>query len=194
MTRGILRIIVILRSVSDEGSDVYMSSHGRYGASKGLGHNLRGLFPGSDQRMARWNPCKQSRYVRGRNHLQEGIGGIIAQPPYLAGGVVERQPLACTERPNRCLIKPLFARYAEMLLVPEVNQPQNSPEVIDPVGVIEWHAPAMLLRGKTPQEQNPCALRKEWLKRMLFSFHTAFPGRTVKPTHSIGHIPDICQS
>ena len=46
-----------------------------------------------------------------------------------------------------------------------------TPEVIDPVGVIERHAPPVRLWRKAPQEQDACALRQEWLEWMLFDVH-----------------------
>ena len=52
-----------------------------------------------------------------------------------------------------------------------MNQPHDAPEVVDPVGVIEWHAPAMRLGRETAQKQNPCILGQEGLKRMLLGVH-----------------------
>ena len=58
-----------------------------------------------------------------------------------------------------------------MVFVIEVNQSHDSPEIVNPVGIIKWHAPAMRLGRETAQKQNPCILRQEWFKRMLFGVH-----------------------
>ena len=57
------------------------------------------------------------------------------------------------------------------LIVPEVDLSHDPPEIVDPVRVVERHAPAVLLRRKTPQEQDSCTLRRERLERMFLNGH-----------------------
>ena len=162
--------IVILRSVS-EGSNIYMSSDGRDCARKGLGDDGAGFLAGGDQGVAKRNPCQQRRDVGGRNYFQECIGGIVLQTTNLTGGVVKCQTFPCAERPNGRLVKPLLARNAEMRLFTKVYQPHYPPEVVDPVGVVERHAPAMRLGRETAEEQDAGVLWQERWKRVLFGVH-----------------------
>ena len=121
--------------------------------------------------MAERNPGQQGGDVSGGDDLQERVGGIVLQAAHLACGVVERQALAGAERSNRSLIKPLLAREAEMVLVAEMDEPHNPPEIVDPVGVVERHAPAVLLRRETAQKQDAGVLRQERREWMLFGGH-----------------------
>lgn len=111
---------------------------------------------------------QQSLDVGGGDDLQEGVGGVVFQPPDLAGSVVEGEALPGAELPNRPLVKPLLPRHAEMQLVPKVNQPHDAPEVVDPVGVVEGHAPAVGLGRETAQEQDAGVRGQEGLEGMLF--------------------------
>ena len=47
------------------------------------------------------------------------------------------------------LIEAFFIRDAKVVFVAKMNQPHDAPEIIDPIWVIEWHAPAMRLGRKT---------------------------------------------
>ena len=60
-----------------------------------------------------------------------------------------------------------------MVPVGEMDQAHDAPEVVDPVGVIKRHAPAVRLRRETAQEQDICVLRQEGLKRVCFYHHPA---------------------
>ena len=140
-------------------------------AGEGGGDYGAGFLAGGDEGVAGWNPRQQGGDVGGCDHFQEGVRGIVPQPPYFAGGVIERQAGIGTELSDRGLVEPLLGRDAEMLLVPEVNQPHDPPEVVDPVGVIERHAPAVRLGRETAQEQDASAIRQEGFKWMLFGFH-----------------------
>ena len=58
-----------------------------------------------------------------------------------------------------------------MVLVAKMDQSHDAPEVIDPVGVIEGHAPAVGLRRKTAEEKDARSVRQEGLEGVLFSGH-----------------------
>ena len=50
------------------------------------------------------------------------------------------------------LVESFFFDYAEVVFVVEVDEADDAPEVVDPVGVVEWHAPAVGLGRETAQE------------------------------------------
>ena len=69
------------------------------------------------------------------------------------------------------LVEAFLAYDAEVVLVVEMDKAYDAPEVIDPVGVIERHAPAVGLGRETAQKQYPGVLRQKWLKRMCLYIH-----------------------
>ena len=71
------------------------------------------------------------------------------------------------------LVKAFFTDDAEVVFVVEVDQAHDAPKVIDPVGVVEWHAPAVGLGRETAQEQDSGAGRQEGLKGMMLYIHRA---------------------
>ena len=101
--------------------DVNPSSHWRDGATEGLGDDAAGFFAGGDKGVALRNTGQEGGDVGGSDHLQEGVGGIVAETSDLGGSVVEGQAGLGAELPNRSLVKPLLPRHAEMQLVPKVN-------------------------------------------------------------------------
>ena len=127
-------------------------SYGRDVAAKGIGSEAGGLLAGGDERSAIRNLGQQGRDVGGGDYLQEGVGGIVLEPAHFGGGVVERQTFLFAEGPDGSLVKTLLARDAKMSLVSKIDEPHNPPEIVDPVGVIEWHAPPMQLGRKTAQK------------------------------------------
>ena len=72
---------------------------------------------------------------------------------------------------NIGLIEAFFCGVAEVVFVVEMNQPHDSPEVVDPVGVIERHAPAVRLRRETAQKKDPGVFRQKRFKRVLLYIH-----------------------
>ena len=136
------------------------------------GGELCGLLAGGDQGVAVRDVGQQGGDVGGRNHFQEGVGGVVLQPPDFAGGVVEGQAFAGAEVPDPRFVKAFFAHYAEMVFIPEVNEPHDSPVVVDPIRIVERHAPAMRLGRETSQEEDACARRQERLKGMRLGNHS----------------------
>ena len=147
------------------------TSNGRHRAAKALGDDAGGLFSGGDEGLAGGDAPEQGRDVGGRNHFQESVRSVVAKAPYFAGCIVEGKTGIGAKLPDQDFVKALFGRDAEVVLVPEVDDAHDAPEVVDPVGVIERHAPAMRLGRETPEEQDACVLRQERLKRMLFDAH-----------------------
>ena len=58
-----------------------------------------------------------------------------------------------------------------MVLIGKMDEAHYAPEVVDPVGVIEWHTPAVGLGREAAQEEDAGAHRQKGLERMEFGFH-----------------------
>ena len=138
---------------------------------EGIGNYGAGFFAGSDQRAAIRNPGQQGGDVGGGNYLQESVGGVVFQAADLAGGVVEGQAFIGTESSDGGFVKPFIGLDAEVIFVPEVDEAHYPPEIVDPVRVVERHAPTMRLRRETAQKQHPRPLRQERLKWVWLYVH-----------------------
>ena len=123
--------------------------------------------------MAVGNAGEEPGNVRGCNHLQEGVGRIVLEAAHLAGGVIEREPGLRAESPHGRLVEALLFQEAEMVLVPEMDQAQDAPEIVQPVRVVERHAPPLGLGREAPQEQHLRPLRQEGLERMALGWNQA---------------------
>ena len=134
--------------------NIYEGADRRNGTAEGYRYDFRGLLAGGDQGMATGYLPKQGRHIGGGNHFQESVGSIVLQTPHLAGRVVEGQAPGSAERTDGGFVKTFLTRDAEMVLVVKKDQPQDAPEVVDPVGIVERHAPAVRLGRKTPQEKD----------------------------------------
>ena len=153
--------------------DVHAAPHRRDPAAEPLRDDFRRLLPGGDKRVTVGNPGEQPGDVRGRDHLQEGVGRIVLQAAHLAGGVVEREPGLCAERPHGRFVEALLLQKAEMVLVPEMDQAQDPPEIVQPVRIVERHAPPLRLGRKAPQEQHFRPFRQEGFERMALGWNQA---------------------
>ena len=58
-----------------------------------------------------------------------------------------------------------------MVLVSEMDEAEDAPEVVDPVGVVERHTPAVRLRRETAQKEHSRSFGQEWLERVKFCVH-----------------------
>ena len=134
---------------------------------EGLGGEGAGFFARGDKVVAVGDAGQQGGDVGGGDDLEEGVGRVVFQPPNLAGGVVERQAGVGAELPDPGFVEALLARHAEMILFPEVDDSHDTPEVVDPVGVVERHAPAVRLGREATQEQDARALRQEGFEGVL---------------------------
>ena len=121
----------------------------RHLASKHIGNDFRGLLAGGDQGVARRDLRQQGGDVGGLDYLQEGVGGVVPEAADLAGGVVEGQALIGAKLPDGGLVKSLFRDPAEAVFIVKEDEADDAPEVVDPVGVIEGHAPAVGLGRET---------------------------------------------
>ena len=136
-----------------------------------LCHDGAGFFAGGDEGVAVGDTGQQRGDVGGGDDFEEGVGGVVLEAADFGGGVIKRQTFPRGERSYSSFVEALFANHAEVILVPEVNQPHDPPEVVDPVRVIKRHAPAVRLGRETPQKEDACAFGQEWLEWMFFYGH-----------------------
>ena len=148
-----------------------MASDGRNGAVEGTGDYLCCLLAGGDYCGAVGYFLQQCGDIGLCYYLQKGVGGIVFQTADLGCGVIEGQAFLGAEVAYIGLIETFFFDDAESVLIVEVYQAHDAPEVIDPVGVVKRHAPAVRLRRETAQEQDLCVLRQEGLKRVRLNVH-----------------------
>ena len=124
--------------------------------------------------MAGGDLAQEGGDVGGGDHFQEGVGGVVPEAADFAGGVVEGQALGGAEGPDGGLVKALFRDEAEVVLVGKEDEAEDAPEVVDPVGVIEWNAPAVGLGRETAQEEDAGTRGEERLERVLFHLTVVF--------------------
>ncbi len=141
------------------------------GAAEGAADNLGGLLAGGDKGVAERDLLQQCGDIGRRYYLEVGIGGVVFKAFYLGGGVVECQAVLGAELAYGGLVEAFLTDDAEMVLVVEMNEADDAPEVVDPVGVIERHAPAVWLGWETAQKQYSGGLGQERLKRMRLYAH-----------------------
>ena len=82
-------------------------------------------------------------------------------------GVVEGQAVLGAEVFYGGLVEAFLVDDAEVVFIIKVDEADDAPEVVDPVGVIEWHAPAVGLGRETAQEEDPGVLGQEGLKGVM---------------------------
>ncbi len=143
---------------------------------KPLGKDLGGLLAGGDDGAAVRDALEEGGDVGGGYHLEEGVGGVVTETADLAGGVVEGEALIGTEGADGGLVEAFLGRDAEVVLIGIMDDAHYAPEVVDPVGVIEGHAPAVGLGRETAQEEDAGTLGEERLERVLlrpYFFHSS---------------------
>ena len=133
--------------------------------------NLCGLLASGDNCCAEGDLLQQCGDIGRRYYLEVGIGGVVFEAADLGGGVVECQAVLGTELAYGGLVEAFLAYDAEVVLVVEMDKADDAPEVIDPVGVIEWHAPAVGLGRETAQKQYSGVAGQERLERMRLYAH-----------------------
>ena len=145
------------------------AADGRDGAGVEGGDDLGGFLAGGDEGVAVGDAAEEGGDVRRGDDLEEGVGGVVLEAADFTGGVIEGEAGVGAETAYGGFVEAFFAGDAEMVFVGEVDQAHDPPEVVDPVGVVEWHAPPVLLRRKTSEEYNPRILRQERFERVSFS-------------------------
>ena len=170
MTRGSLRSVEMTRQIRDQIGDFYVdtAADGRAGGGEELGDDLGGFLAGGHEGIAVGDTAEEGGDVRRGDDLEEGVGGVVLEAADLTGGVIEGEAGVGAETADGGFIEALLAGDAEMVFVGVMDKSHYTPEVVDPVGVIERHTPPVLLRRKTPEEQYARILRQEWLEGMFF--------------------------
>ena len=148
-----------------------MGADGLDGAAEGAADDLGGLLAGGYQGGAEGDLLQECGDIGWGYYLKVGIGGVVFEAADLGGGVVECQAVLGAELAYGGLVEAFLTDDAEVVLVVEMDEADDSPEVVDPVGVIEWHAPAVGLGRETAQEEYPGVLGQEGFKRVLLYIH-----------------------
>ena len=135
------------------------------------GNDLGGLLTGGYYGGAEGDLLQQCGDIGCCDYFKESIGSVVFQAAYLGGSVVEGQASLGAEFLYRGLVEAFFFDYAEVVFIVEMYQADDAPEVVDPVGVIKWHAPAMGLRREAAQKEYLGVLGQEGLKGMRLCVH-----------------------
>ena len=105
--------------------------------------------------------------VGGQDNLQELVRGIVLQAAYGGGGVVEAYALVHQEGDDEVKAEGLCLGVHEMVLVAKENEALYAPVVVDEVGIVEVHAPALPLWRETAQEEHTAILWQKRVQRMV---------------------------
>lgn len=105
--------------------------------------------------------------VGGQDNLQELVRGIVLQAAYSGGGVVEAYALVHQEGDDEVKSEGLCLGVHKMVLVAKENKALYAPMVVDEVGIVEVHAPALPLRRETAQKEHTAVLWQKRMQRMV---------------------------
>ena len=105
--------------------------------------------------------------VGGQDNLQELVRGIVLQAAYGGGGVVEAYALVHQEGDDEVKAEGLCLGVHKMVLVAKEDESLYAPMVVDEVGIVEVHAPALPLRWETTQEEHTAVLWQKRVQRMV---------------------------
>lgn len=105
--------------------------------------------------------------VGGQDNLQKLVRGIVLQAAYGGGGVEEAYPLVLQKGDDEVKTEGLCLGVHEMVLVAKENEALYAPVVVDEVGIVEVHAPALPLRRETAKEEHTAVLWQKGVQRMV---------------------------
>ena len=105
--------------------------------------------------------------VGGQDNLQELVRGIVLQAAYGGGGVVEAYALVVKKGDDEVKAEGLCLGVHEMVLVAKEDESLDAPVVVDEIGIVEVHAPALPLRRETAQEEHTAVLWQKGVQRMV---------------------------
>ena len=126
---------------------------------------------GGDDGAAVRDALEEGGDVGGGDDFEEGVGGVVSETAHFARRVVEGEALIGTKGADGGLVEALFGRDAEVVFIGKMDEAHYAPEVVDPVGVVEWHAPAVGLGREAAQEEDAGARGQKWFERMAFGVH-----------------------
>ena len=114
-----------------------------------------------------WHTMQEGMDVGGQDNLQELVRGIVLQAAYGGGSVVEAYALVHQEGDDEVKSEGLCLGVHEMVLVAKENEALYAPVVVDEVGIVEVHAPALPLRRETAQEEHTAVLWQKGVQRVV---------------------------
>ena len=147
------------------------AADGRDGAGEAGGGEGGGFFAGGDEGVAAGDLAQEGGDVGGGDDFEEGVGGVVAQASYFTGGVVESEALLSAEGADGGFVEAFLLLDAEVVFVVEVDQAQDAPEVVDPVGVEEGDGPAAGRGREAAEEEDAGAFGEEGREGVLLSGH-----------------------
>ena len=107
------------------------------------------------------------------HNFQKGVRGIVFQPINCRSRIEKCYAFLVQKRNDFIHFEALVFGVHEMVLVAKPNLPFDAPVVVDEVGVEKVHAPALLWRRKTAEEQDSRVLWEKRFQRMIF-YHFLF--------------------
>lgn len=105
--------------------------------------------------------------VGGQDNLQKLVRGIVLQAAYGGGGVIEADALVHQEGDDEVKAEGLCLGIHEMVLVAKENEALYAPMVVDEIGIVEIHAPALPLWRETAQKEHTAVLWQKGVQRMV---------------------------
>ena len=114
-----------------------------------------------------WHTLQEGVDVGGEDNLQELVRGIVLQAAYGGGGVVEAYALVLKKGNDEVKAEGLCLGVHKMVLVAKENEALYAPMVVDEVGIVEVHAPALPMWRETAQEEHTAILWQKGVQRMV---------------------------
>lgn len=126
-----------------------------------------GFLARSDDYTAMGHTMQEGMDVGGQDNLQELVRGIVLQAAYGGGGVVEAYAFVHQEGDDKVKAEGLCLGVHKIVLVAKEDESLDTPMVVDEVGIVEVHAPALPLRRETAQEEHTAVLRQKGVQRVV---------------------------
>lgn len=157
-----------LLSIGKEARYGHILPHWRhFGDGERVAYGGGGFLACGDDYTAMWHTMQEGVDVGGQDNLQELVRGIVLQAAYGGGGVVEAYALVLQEGDDEVKAEGLCLGVHEMVLVAKENKSLYAPVVVDEVGIVEVHAPALPLWRETAQEEHTAVLWQKGVQRMV---------------------------
>ena len=129
------------------------------------------LGPGRNQTPTTGHLPKQSTDVGRLHNLQKFIACIVLEAVHLRCRVIKGKTLLLGKSGNAFLVESLFALDLEIGLIVEKDQSHHTPEVVDPVGIEEFHGPTRPWRREAAQEEHRSVAGKKRREGVGFEGH-----------------------
>ena len=110
---------------------------------------------------------QESMNVGRQYNLQKLVRGIVLQSAHGGGGIIETNALVVKEGNDKVKTECLCLGVHKIVLVAKEYESLNAPMVVDEVGIVEVHAPALPLWRETAQEEHTAILWQKRVQRMV---------------------------